>query len=217
MLPNSDMKVLLIHGLSRTPMSLFLLQRCLMQAGWATEQFAYVGFAESYDRIVERLRTRLVTISAEGPYSIVAHSLGGLLTRSALGESRCALPNHVVMLGTPNRLPRLATFANQLPPFQWWTGECGVNLGDPAFFERLPQLVSSYTIIAGTSGPRGSWSPFGEDVNDGIVALNETYLSSCDRVLTFPVFHTFMMNHPVLQAAVVHSLKGARVKPLLPT
>jgi hypothetical protein len=200
------MKVLLIHGLSRTPMSLLLLQHRLYQAGWATEHFAYVGFAESYDRIVERLRIRLSAIAAEGPYSIVAHSLGGLLTRSALGQIGCALPNHIVMLGTPNRQPRLATFANQLPPFQWWTGDCGANLGDSAFFERLPPLISSYTIIAGTSGPRGSWSPFGEDVNDGIVALNETYLSGCDRVLTFPVFHTFMMNHTLLQEAVVQVL-----------
>ncbi|MCU0548614.1 MAG: alpha/beta hydrolase [Leptolyngbya sp. Prado105] len=203
----SAMKILLIHGLSRTPLSLLLLERRLQQAGWTTEHFAYTAVLESYDRIVARLQSRLHRI--QEPYSIVVHSLGGLLTRSALGQNESALPNHVVMLGTPNRQPRLATFANQIPLFQWWTGQCGANLAEQAFFVNLPPLESPYTIIAGTSGPRGVWSPFGADLNDGIVALNETYLSPCDRVITFPVYHTFMMNHWHVQETVVQALKLA--------
>jgi pimeloyl-ACP methyl ester carboxylesterase len=206
------MKVLLIHGLSRTPLSLLVLEWRLQQAGWVTEQFAYAAFLESYDQIVERLRIRLRAIANQGPYSVVAHSLGGLMTRSALARSRCALPLHVVMLGTPNRQPRMAIYANQAPLlhslFQWWTGQCGANLSSLAFFDRLPLLESPYTIIAGTSGPRGSWSPFGEDLNDGIVALNETYLSSRDRVITLPVYHTFMMNDRMVQDAVVQALNS---------
>jgi hypothetical protein len=202
------MKLLLIHGLSRTPFSLLMLERRLQDAGWTTEHFAYAAVLESYDQIVERLRSRLATIASQDSYGIVAHSLGGLLTRSALGQMRSILPKHVVMLGTPNRQPRLATFANQIPLFQWWTGQCGANLADPAFFAGLPDLESPYTIIAGTRGFQGAWSPFGTDVNDGIVALNETYLSSCDRVITFPVYHTFMMNDPRIQETVVQALAG---------
>lgn len=202
------MKLLLIHGLSRSPFSLLTLERRLQQAGWTTEQFAYAAVLESYDQIVERLRSRLEAIADREPYGIVAHSLGGLLTRSALGKIRSALPKQIVMLGTPNRQPRLATFANQIPLFQWWTGQCGANLADPAFFDKLPPLTSSYTIIAGTSGLRGAWSPFGTDVNDGIVALNETYLSSRDRVITFPVYHTFMMNDRRIQETVVQAFDG---------
>jgi hypothetical protein len=202
------MKILLIHGLSRTPLSLLTLERRLQQAGWATEQFAYAAFLESYDRIADRLRTRLHTIATQEPYSIVAHSLGGLLTRSALGQAHHALPGHIVMLGTPNRQPRLALYANQVPLFQWWTGQCGANLANRAFFTQLPHLESPYTIVAGTRGPRGSWSPFGEDVNDGIVALSETQLSSHDRVITLPVYHTFMMNDRAVQETVIQALKS---------
>ena len=43
-----------------------------------------MAFAESFDRIVERLRVRLQELSSQGNYGIVAHSLGGLLTRAAL-------------------------------------------------------------------------------------------------------------------------------------
>jgi pimeloyl-ACP methyl ester carboxylesterase len=199
------MKVLLIHGLSRSPLSLLLVEWRLNQMGWTTEHFAYAAVLESYDRIVERLRTRLQSI--QEPYSIVAHSLGGLITRSALKQLQCSLPKHIVMLGTPNRQPRLATFASQIPIFQWWTGQCGANLADPRFFAELPLLESPYTIIAGTSGFRGAWSPFGEDVNDGIVALEETYLAESDRVITFPVYHTFMMNSAAVQEAIIQALQ----------
>ena len=202
------MKVLLIHGLSRTPLSLWTLERRLQQAGWATEHFAYAAFLETYDQIVGRLRDRLQAIAAQEVYGIVAHSLGGLLTRSALDQMQGALPKQIVMLGTPNRQPRLATFANQLPLFQWWTGQCGVNLADPTFFDRLPSLEAPYRIIAGISGPRGAWSPFRDELNDGIVALNETVLSSRDRILTFPVYHTFMMNDPHVQVAVVAAFQS---------
>lgn len=203
------MKVILIHGLSRTPFSLLTLERRLHQAGWATEHFGYAAVLESYDRIVERLRIRLHAIAAHEPYAIVSHSLGGLLTRSALGKARCPLPKHVVMLGTPNRQPRLAAFANQFLPFQWWTGQCGANLADQAFYARLPHLESPYTIVAGTSGFRGAWSPFGEDANDGIVAVNETHLSKYDRIIPLPVNHTFMMYDRVVQETVVQTLQSS--------
>ena len=205
------MKILLIHGLSRTPLSLLGLEWHLQQTGWATEQFSYLAFAESFDRIVERLRVLLETLASQGSYGIVAHSLGGLLTRSALGLSSIKLPKHIVMLGTPNQPPRLAPHAWRLPPFRWWTGQCGLNLTSPAFFASLPRIESPYTIIAGTSGLRGFWSPFGDELNDGIVALNETRLSHRDRIVQLPVLHTFMMNNSTVQKTVVRafSLKDA--------
>ena len=196
------MKILLIHGLSRTPLSLIRLEWYLQEAGWTTEQFGYVAVAETFDRIVERLRISLHTLSNQGAYGIVAHSLGGLLTRAALGLSSIELPKHIVMLGTPNQLPRLATHAWRLPPFRWWTGQCGLNLTNPDFFASLPIIESTYTIIAGTGGPTGFFSPFGDELNDGIVALSETRLSDQEHIVQLPVLHTFMMNDSRVQKAV---------------
>jgi hypothetical protein len=45
-------------------------------------------------------------------------------------------------------------------------------------------------------------------VNDGIVALNETQLSGHDRVITLPVYHTFMMNDRAVQETVIQALKS---------
>ncbi|MEM7759784.1 MAG: alpha/beta hydrolase [Cyanobacteria bacterium P01_A01_bin.40] len=197
------MKILLIHGLSRTPLSLLGLEQSLQQTGLTTEQFSYFAVTETFDRIVERLRVRLQALADRGAYGIVAHSLGGILARVALGVGSIALPRHIVMLGTPNQLPRLAPHAWQLlPPFRWWTGQCGYNLTKPEFFASLPILKSPYTIVAGTGGHRGFLSPFGDELNDGIVALQETRVSDRDRLIQLPVLHTFMMNHPQVHKVV---------------
>jgi hypothetical protein len=196
------MKILLIHGLSRTSLSLLGLEWYLQQSGWVTEQFSYLAVSETFDRIVERLRVRLQVLASQGNYGIVAHSLGGLLVRAALGLNYLEMPQHVVMLGTPNQPPRLAPHAWRLAPFRWWTGQCGLNLTNPDFFGSLPRIKSPYTIVAGTGGLRGFWSPFGDELNDGIVALNETRLSHQDRIIQLPVLHSFMMNSPIVQKTV---------------
>jgi pimeloyl-ACP methyl ester carboxylesterase len=200
------MQVLLIHGLARTSLSLANLEGRLRGAGYHTEQFSYFAFAEKFDAIVARLRQQLQMMEQRGPYAIVAHSLGGILTRAALAASPLRHPAHVVMLGPPNQPPRLAPLAWKVLPFQWFTGQCGFNLANPHFYANLPHLQTDYTIIAGTNGPRGGFSPFGDEVNDGIVALSETRMSEADTVVELPVWHTFMMNHPAVQQTILTAM-----------
>lgn len=201
------MHILLIHGLARTSLSLALLERRLRQAGHHTECFSYVAFAEDFDAIAQRLSRRLQALAHGGPYGVVGHSLGGVLTRAALGLGQVSeLPRQVVMLGTPNQPPRLAPLAWNLWPFQWFTGQCGRNLTCQRFYANLPTLPSPYTIVAGTGGPTGPLSPFGEDINDGVVALSETYMTAQDAVVQVPAWHTFMMNHPQVQEIVVRAM-----------
>ena len=49
------MRVLLVHGLGRTPVSLHGLARALKRANHSTRLFGYYAFAEHYDRIRLRL------------------------------------------------------------------------------------------------------------------------------------------------------------------
>ncbi len=199
-------QVLLIHGLGRSPLSLINLEWQLKQRGCQTELFGYVPFVETFDAIAKRLHDRLNRLAMTGNYGVVAHSLGGLLTRSALKFQPIAPPQHVVMLGTPNQPPRLAPQAWQLPPFRWFTGDCGFSLTSPKFYRTLPKLDAPYTIIAGNSGPRGRLSPFGDDMNDGIVAVTETRLNPDDPIIQLPVGHTFMMNDRHVQKQIFQAL-----------
>ena len=202
------MKILLIHGLGRTSRSMLGLANALQAAGHTTELFSYVSLLEPFDEIVKRLRDRFQVLAAD-PYGAVTHSLGGVLTRAALAKADFAPPVRVVMLAPPNQSPRLGRWANQLFPYQWFSQQCGANMADPNFYACLPPLNCPYTIIAGTAGMTGPISPFGSEVNDMIVGLDETKMRASDRPIEVVAFHSFIMNHPHVRNLTVSAFSNS--------
>lgn len=201
------MNILLVHGLGRSPLSMLPLVAPLKDAGHAVEFFGYAAFAESYDRIADRLYRRFKLLSHAGDYAVVGHSLGGLLTRSALNKGGLALPAHVFMLGTPNQSPRMARLAWQwLLPFRWFAGDSGHKLANVEWYETLDDPGFAYTAIAGTAGLTGDWSPFDEQTNDGLVGVDEVAVSAGARPLEVPVIHTFLMGHPKVHQVILETL-----------
>ncbi|HEY1015894.1 MAG TPA: alpha/beta fold hydrolase [Herpetosiphonaceae bacterium] len=188
------MDVVLLHGQGRTPLSMALLGRRLRLSGHAVQSFGYAVFAESFDRIAGRLVELADARPASRPYVIVGHSLGGIITRAALPRL-ARPPAHLVMLGPPNQPPLLARKLRDNPAYRLLTADCGARLASPDFYRDLPLPTVPTTIIAGTAGPRGRWSPFGDQINDGVVALDETRLTPEFPVITVPALHTWIMNH----------------------
>jgi len=85
------MRVILVHGLARTPLSLAGLARDLRRSGHRTDLVAYSGALESYAGIVARVRRRLeATAAARDPYALIGHSLGGLIVRANSSLARAA-------------------------------------------------------------------------------------------------------------------------------
>ena len=204
------MQVMLAHGLGRTPLSMWMLRHRLRQAGHRPAAFGYLPWAESYDRIRSRLSARLRALDEAGPWAAIGHSLGGLLLRDAI---HAAAPRHLaqlIMLGTPNHPPRLAPKAMGIGPFRWFSGDCGRQLASAEFFARLPDPAYPVTVMVGTRGVYGRRSPFGDELNDGIVAVSEALLRPDDFHYTFPVTHTFIMNDREVQRAVLDTLTAAQ-------
>jgi pimeloyl-ACP methyl ester carboxylesterase len=197
------MVILLVHGLGRTPLSLFGLASALRRAGHHTRFFAYFPTLESLPRIVRRLTTRLHALAEAGrPVGLVGHSLGGLLLRLALVRVPELKVHHFVMLGTPNRGSRMARLAWRWLPFRVLTRECGRFLATLDESNPLPALSVPYSVIAGTRGPSGRLLPFGSEPNDVIVSVAETTIDAA-RCTTRPVFHSFMMDSPAVRDWVV--------------
>lgn len=208
------MKILLVHGLGRTSWSMSGLAPSLQGAGHTTELFDYVALFHPFDEIADRLRDRCRELAAAGPYGIVTHSLGGVLTRAALAKADFAkadfpLPAHVVMLAPPNQSPRLGRWANRLLPYQWFAKQCGANMASLDFYTCLPALDCPYTIIAGTAGTVGPISPFGGEANDMIIGFEETKMRAGDRPLEVPAFHSFIMNHSRTKQLTVEAFADA--------
>jgi pimeloyl-ACP methyl ester carboxylesterase len=203
------MCVLLVHGMGRTPLSLNRLARFLRRDGHRIERVGYVAALESFSRIRRRVRRRLEVLARAGErYAVIGHSLGGLALRAALGNLAPA-PVCLIMLATPNQSPRLARRLRQFWPYRLLTGESGQLLASEKFFLELPPPSVPYTIIAGSAGPRSRRSVFQGDVNDWLVAVEETKVMPSDRPIVLPVGHTFMMNDRQVQLAVRRALEQA--------
>lgn len=193
------MNVLLVHGLGRTPCSLFGLASELRRDGHATQFFAYSPTFESLPHIVSRLVNRLQSFADRGEaVGLAGHSLGGLLLRSALVHVPQLHVKHLVMMGTPNRPPRIAAFMWRWRLFRMLTRECGRFLASPAAILELPPPAVPYTLIAGDSGPQRF---FGEP-NDGIVTVNETRIADADEPHRVDGYHSFLMDHPATRRLV---------------
>ena len=204
------MQVLLVHGMGRTALSLYRLARDLESAGHRTMRLGYVPAVEPFARIVSRIHRRLTQLARScQPYAVVGHSLGGLLVRAALAGPVAPPPAHLIMLGTPNRSPRLARQYQRLWLYRWVNGESGQVLAQSRFFEQLPPLTVPYTIIAGTKGWRARPGVFGGEPNDGVVAVSETMVAGTDTPIELPVRHTFMMNDRRVREVIRTVLKGA--------
>ena len=196
------MRVLLVHGLGRTPLSLMFLGLRLARAGHAPEYFGYSATLEHRDRIVERLVRRLEDLEETGAeVGLIGHSFGGLLLRQAAARVPGLRVRHFVMLGTPNHPPRLAPRAWRWLPYRLLRGSCGEALTREDWFAQLPPLAVPHTVVAGTAGwgPRG---PFGGEQNDGVVAVAEAAVSAGDPPVLLPVFHTFMMNSGAVERVI---------------
>jgi len=130
--------------------------------------------------------------------------LGGLIVRAALDRwpGNWLLPRHIVMLGTPNRVPRLARRFHRWWPYRLVNGECGQLLAEPTFFAGLPLPTVPTTVIAGTKSLPRALNLFGGAANDGVVAVEETRLDTGAAVIELPASHTFMMNNPEVRATV---------------
>jgi len=68
----------------------------------------------------------------------------------------------------------------------------------------LPVPEIPTRIYAGTAGPRGPLSPFGSELNDGILTVSETELPGIPLVQV-PALHTFIMNARVVADDIIRN------------
>jgi pimeloyl-ACP methyl ester carboxylesterase len=203
-------EAVLVHAIGRTPLSMLLLAARLRRAGIRCHIFGYAAGFESFERITARLARRLRGAAAR-PYIAIGHSLGGVLLRAALDAlpAEVARPRHLFLLGSPSRGPRGARRRPRAGADRPGDGDCGQLLAEPARMAALPRPTVPTTVIAGTRGWRGRWSPFAAEENDGVVAVGEVAIEGLDLVRV-PAWHTFLMNSREVVALI---LGQARARP----
>lgn len=178
--------VVCLHGLGRTRHCWWFLRRRLERAGFATVAWTYPSFGHPIERLGQDCLDRLATWAADPTarrIHLLTHSLGGIVSRSALGSADQVLLARlgwVVMLAPPNRG---SAWARRLGPLLGWAVPSLPQLSDAAesYVNRLPAPPASVrlAIIAAAS--------------DGKCPLSTTHLPGEAAHIVVPGRHTFIM------------------------
>ena len=188
------MEIIFIHGVWRTPLSFTSLSRWVKQLGHTPHRFFYHVALEPFDHIVARYLKFIRAKTANRPYVIVAHSLGGIITRAALPHLAGHPPRHLLMLTPPNQPVTLGFVFRTAPFYRWVMGDSGQKIISPEFYRQLPLPLGPTTIITAPGGFYGPLAPFGDEVNDGVVTLTETHLPGAQTSYLVPGLHTWMLH-----------------------
>ena len=191
--------VVLLHGLSRSSLSMNKMERALIEAGYTTANIDY----PSRDHVIEELAVIAVTEgitecraqSATARIHFVTHSLGGILVRQYLSEYELPELGRVVMLGPPNRGSAAVDALGDVPGFDWLNGPSGRQLGkgEASVPMKLGPVDFEVGVIAGTRTIDPVTSAVLPDPDDGKVSVEDTRLEGMTDFVIVPHSHAFMM------------------------
>lgn len=207
----NDEVVIVLHGLGRTPFSMFMVSRALKQQGYAVADWGYLSVKGGMESQISRLRARFGELARYKKVHGVGHSLGGLMLRGLLGGPHELPLGRLVMMGTPNQ------GASMINTHGWLFNRGPLNqpiirdlrAGSPVY-ENLPVPDMEIGIIAGIEkfNPLNpvSWinrNTFGNQPHDGTVEVSSTKLASMKDFIAIEANHSFLsVNRKAIKATV---------------
>ena len=217
--PTPQHFVLLLHGLGRTadsmePLADYLQKHATSEAASAPAPIltpftvSYASTRDSIQHHSQALSDLIEHLPPDSKISFVAHSLGNIVIRHAIGrwqrngDPKKVLPRlqRFVMLGPPNQGSKLAERLSRLKLFEVVTGSSGVQLGkawdDLQSELAIPPLP--FMIVVGTLEDKPLQNPLLEGPNDGVVTASEALLEGSSKIAEFPQLHSFLMNDPAI-------------------
>ncbi|MBX2863827.1 MAG: alpha/beta hydrolase [Leptolyngbyaceae cyanobacterium MAG.088] len=185
------MDLILIHGMGRTPLSLVMLRYRLKKLGYRAHLFGYSAAFESLNRVTNRLVALIHRLPNQN-YGLIGQSLGTVIIRHALPRLK-QQPKVCFLLAPPILACKAAKLFSNVWLYRLLTGEMGQLLGQDAFMNKLT-MPDSVKIYAGNAGPRASWLPLGNEVNDGLLTVAEASGRFSHKAMLVPTLHSFIMN-----------------------
>lgn len=202
----SIMDAILIHGMGRTPAAMSILAARLRTNNIHPHLFGYSVTFERWDDCILRYKNFIERRVKSRDYIIVGHSLGTVLTRAVLPRLTHK-PKACFFLAPPTQVCKAARKFAHRRLMRLFMGEIGHVLISKQFMDSLPVPDMPTKIYAGIAGPRGRYSPFGDEPNDGLLTVGETLLPSA-VIQTVPALHTFIMNSRIVTNDIVKVAKA---------
>jgi triacylglycerol esterase/lipase EstA (alpha/beta hydrolase family) len=209
---NKDETVVLVHGLLGSSWNMFFLKKNLYKIGCKTTSWKY----DSRDKVIEEHGKDLVDylkiLAKENPdqkINYVAHSLGGLILRSALNNPECpaeAKTGKIVLLATPNKGTIWARYLNKYSLVKKYLKDFSAKeLMTKYNFDYLGDFPQNMEVlvIAGSFG----FNPIIPKENDGTVAVEETFLNTPHKHLVIKTGHKSILFSKKVCSETINFLK----------
>jgi pimeloyl-ACP methyl ester carboxylesterase len=191
-------RVVLLHGIARSPASMAPLAEALTEAGYQVRNQNYPSRSGDLEHLADIVWSDAAAFIEQpgGRTHFVTHSMGGLLVRIVIARHRPHNLGRVVMLGPPSQGSEIADLLAGNPLYRWFFGPAGAELGT-AQAARLQVLLGSVDYPLGIIAGDRAFDPVGwlmiNGPNDGRVAVARTTVAGAAAHLTLHVTHTFMM------------------------
>lgn len=195
--------------MGRTSISGWRMLSKLKQSGLKIETFSYLVTFEKFYAIKTRLKEKIETIASKDDYIVVAHSLGGVLLRSALNSmaEKTKPPLHIFLLGSPIQPSRLAQHLKHNFLYKLFTDECGQILGSKTRMGEIGAVKASVTSIVGDSGIFLTKKFFMNEPNDGIVAISEASADWLESQIRVPIIHSLLPSSNHIANIILRHMK----------
>lgn len=202
-------RVLLLHGLWRGWHAMEPMARALQRAGFSTLNLPYPSTRRSIPELVDQIARILEPLTREEPIHAVTHSLGGILARAALADSKWNI-QRLVMLAPPSQGSEIVDhLAHHQPLLHRCLGPAGRALGTQGLPAQLPELPPQVeaACIMGKLDSIKCFNRLFQGEHDGIVSVAGGQIEGLKGFKVLDADHTFIAAHPLAQQLTINFLQ----------
>jgi len=207
--------VLLVHGIIRSSKSMAAYRPPLERAGFQVFPFDYPSTRVDLDTAAEYLHEVIESLDGIERLHIVAHSMGGVVTRTYRARHHDERLTRLVLVGSPQKGAELADLmrGNANLVFKTIFGPAGQQLvtDSGGFLKKLPTPDIDFAVIAGGHPPSG-FNPLIPGDDDGIVSLESTRLPGAADFLFVEELHLALNRNETVHKATVRFLQTGKFR-----